>query len=129
MLSRTGYRVTVLPSTRAEKHKDWADHSDDGDLEIAMRIEVKHLSMEFTCDLDWPFRKFIVCSKHSYDSAPHKPLSYYYVNKSMTHAAVVKPRDCREHWVVETTQIKARPDNPTTNYVLLDVGKVHFFKL
>ena len=83
-------------SPKASSHKEYAD---DGDLFIQtkddeqkwVRIEVKGLTTDFTNSEDWPFQNFIVCAKHSYDKTlPNPPSSYYILNKTRTHAAIVK---------------------------------------
>ena len=48
----------------------------------------------------------MVCAKHSYDKTlPNPPSSYYLLNKSRTHAAVVKTKTYSD-WFVRTTQDK-----------------------
>ena len=59
--------------------------------EKCVRIEVKGLTTEFTNSQDWPFKNFMVCAKHSYDKTlPDPPSCYYILNKTRTHAAIVK---------------------------------------
>ena len=97
-----GSPVIINPTTRAETRGDWKKHADDGDLFILKRVEVKHLSAEFTSRDDWPFgNKFIVCAKDSYDNALTKPTMYCYWSKDKTHYAVVSCRDYKQ-WTVDT---------------------------
>jgi hypothetical protein len=87
-------------SPTASSHKEYAD---DGDLFIQdkekwVRIEVKGLNAEFTNLNDWPFKNFMVCEKDSYDrTLPNPPTCYYILNKTRTHAALVKTNTF-DHW-------------------------------
>ena len=109
-----GYSIRINGqkcSPDASSHEEYAD---DGDLFIQtkdykkkwVRIEVKGLNTEFTNIKDWPHKNFMVCAKHSYDKTlPNPPSSYYLLNKSRTHAAVVKTKTYSD-WFVRTTQDK-----------------------
>lgn len=89
-LNNRGYDVTINATKKAPSHDDWKNYADNGDLEIKQRIEVKHLSAEFTCMDDWPFgNKFIVCAKHAFDRAKPKPYAYIILNNKKTHMALV----------------------------------------
>ena len=73
-LLNKGYNVQINAASRANSHEDWKAHVDSGDLFIQQRIEVKHLSCDFSSAETWPFGgKFIVCAKHSWDRAQPKP--------------------------------------------------------
>lgn len=100
-LNRIGYRVSVPPTRTAPTQADWKKFADDGDLFIAQRVEVKRLSVSFTGRHDWPFGEdFIVCARHSFDSAPIKPLGYLILSADMGYAAVVRS-DTRNQWVIK----------------------------
>ena len=95
-----GYPVKVMPHTRAEHRADWQDHSDHGDLEVTMRVEVKRLSATFSSAEDWPFGPhYIVCSRHSWDAAKPKPYCYIHLSADDEHLAVVLGSSHR-HWSV-----------------------------
>ena len=96
-------------SPTASSHEEYAD---DGDLFIQtkddekkwIRIEVKGLNAEFTNLNDWPFKNFMVCAKHSYDKTlPDPPTCYYILNKTRTHAALVKTNTF-DHWFTKTVK-------------------------
>jgi len=100
-LNGLGYPVTVNVAPVRDKHKNWKNYADHGDIEISQRVEVKHLTVPFTNKQDWPFKdKFIVCAKHSYDFAIPKPYMYIIVDDDYSHVAVVRS-DSKPHWYVE----------------------------
>lgn len=100
-LHSLGYNVAVNATAKAPNHESWEKYADSGDLEINQRMEVKKLSVDFTCKSDWPFgSKFLVCAKHAFDRATPKPHAYIILSKSGTHAAIVKKDTCKQ-WYVE----------------------------
>jgi hypothetical protein len=102
MLRGRGHSVTIPPNSKAESHSEWKKHTDNGDLYINQRIEVKRLGVNFSNRLDWPFReRFIVCAKHSYDLSVPKPYAYVILNKNCTNAAIVLASDS-DKWFVES---------------------------
>ena len=129
ILSRQGYQVTVLPSSRSPTHAEAKDHGDEGDLLIGIGAEVKHLGFDFTCREDWPHPTFIVCEQHQFDRKRIPPARIYHVNKAKTHIAIVYPKESRADWVKEKTHLRSQPDLPRDNYVLRSLDKVHFFEL
>jgi hypothetical protein len=95
---KKGIPVEIQPMTKADKHEDWKDHKDNGDLFIRQRIEVKNVSVDFTCAADWKYKdQFIVCAKHSWDKAHPKPYAYMIVNKSKSHMAIVYGKT-KKYW-------------------------------
>lgn len=94
-----GYEVVMPGNTIADKHADWADHSDPGDLYVRKkpeitewaRVEVKRIGPNFTCLSDWPFpNRFIVEDVRRYDSKDPEPMFFIVCSHDLTHAAVVK---------------------------------------
>jgi hypothetical protein len=98
-LQRRGTSVTVKASGQAPAYSDWQDYSDNGDLELVLRGEVKHLGCEFSGLADWPFPDFMVCNKHSYDKAFPKPAYYFYLSKSKRSLGVLNTNTSSEWWV------------------------------
>ncbi len=88
-LQRLGHHIIMPPYSHAESHADWREHADNGDLHVASRWEVKHHSYPWKSLETWTHDDFIVCSRHTYDQAKVKPRGYIYLNRDMTHAAVV----------------------------------------
>ena len=111
ILRLKGYQVRVpdlVVSPTPGEHKEYAD---TGDLFVdhpgygVLRIEVKHLKVQFTSALDWPYSpKFIVCGRDSWDRASEKPFSYNILNRDKTHVAIVRGKTSSA-WYVEK-----RPD-------------------
>lgn len=100
-LHSRGHPVTVNPVFVRPSHDQWKDYTDEGDIFITQRIEVKVLSAEFTNKADWPFGgKFIVCAKHAWDRAFPKPYAFIYLNKSRSHAAILMG-DTSARWYTE----------------------------
>ena len=127
-LNKKGYSVNIPPSTKAETHKEWRKHKDNGDIFISQRVEVKHLSAEFTSRDNWPFQnKFIVCAKHSFDNATPKPFAYIVVNASKTAAGVVLAADSKK-WNVEQRK-DGRYENVAQEFYLAPLDDVYFVNL
>jgi hypothetical protein len=97
-------------------------------MEIGVRIEVKHLSCNFTSEADWPFPDFMVCSAHSYDAADPKPWRYFYLNKNKTHAGVLRPANTHQFWRRERRQVSNHGSEPQELYVC-DPQLVSFINL
>ena len=79
------------------------DSTDDGDLFILRRQEVKWISAEFTGHEDWPFgRHFIVTSYHGYEKMKDSPPeNFFCLNKPMTHCGVVNVKKTKPKWYVQ----------------------------
>jgi len=123
-----GYRVTISPHTKCRTHSEWKEHADDGDLYIDQRVEVKHLSCDFTCREDWPFgADFMVCAKHAYDRAVPKPHVFLILNRDRTHVAIVESRSASA-WTVEKRRDK-RYDDVEQLFYFAPLGCVKFMKL
>jgi hypothetical protein len=97
-----GWSVTI-PATKYAPHGvDVMDYVDNGDLYIQRdgeqeRIDIKHLSTDFTCANDWPYDVAIVSSKYPVERADPQPKAYIFVNPSMTHVGIIWNKT-REHW-------------------------------
>tara|TARA_R100001198_G_scaffold21690_1_gene10976 strand:+ start:96 stop:581 length:486 start_codon:yes stop_codon:yes gene_type:complete len=118
-------------SPTASSHEKYAD---DGDLFIQtkddewIRIEVKGLNAEFTNLNDWPFKNFMVCAKHSYDKTlPDPPTCYYILNKTRTHAALVKTNTF-DHWFTKTVK-DGRYENVSQEFYHCPLDKIEWRKI
>ena len=128
-----GYTIRINGqkcSPTASNHKKYAD---DGDLFIKtkddkekwVRIEVKGLNAEFTNLNDWPFKNFMVCAKHSYDKTlPDPPTCYYILNKTRTHAALVKTNTF-DHWFTKTVK-DGRYENVSQEFYHCPLDKIEW---
>ena len=127
-LSSEGFSVTIEPTRYAPTRDDWQEYSDGGDLFIKRRVEVKRLTVNFTCAADWPFgSKFIVCSKGSYDRATPKPIAYYILSQDMSHVAIAKCRDSHL-WTVEQ-RTDSRFENHTQEFYFCPMKLVTFTRV
>jgi hypothetical protein len=100
-LNSRGNTVIVPPTTVAKSYEDRLNHVDGGDLFIQQRIEVKVRNLDFTSRDDFPYKDgMLVCAKHSYDNASPKPYAYIYLNKAMTHVALIMSTTSK-HWTVK----------------------------
>ena len=48
-----GYKVSINPTDKAPSAKEWREYADSGDIEVQLRVEVKHLSCDFTDVHSW----------------------------------------------------------------------------
>lgn len=93
-----------------------------------MRVEVKHLNHDFTCHSDWPFgEKFIVCACHTWDSSKPKPFIFIYLNKAMTHVAVVLGSS-HARWYIEENE-PGQYDGVKHKCYYASMDDVEFFRL
>lgn len=104
-LGSEGNSVTIPPSACAPS-MDVADHyKDNGDLYLNQRIEVKHKQVDFTDR--FPFPDIIICKKEVWDHAVPKPYMFVYLNKPMTHAAIVMGNTSGQ-WIIRDVTDKKR---------------------
>lgn len=100
-LVRRGHQVRTLPNTvRPSSDERW-EHTDDGDLEITLRVEVKHKTkVDFQSFDDFPFPDIITDEVYKVTREHAAKLyAYVIVNTSMTAAMVCGVWD-RHHWFV-----------------------------
>lgn len=94
-LHRAGYNVEVPAFDYRDENSNWEDHVDDGDLFIwkerdgIKRIDVKHVSMEFTTRDSFRFSHIFVADIRAVERANPFPLAYITVNNSCTHMAII----------------------------------------
>ena len=103
-LHRSGYNVNIPAFDYRDPNSNWEDHVDDGDLfiwkehEDPWRIDVKHVSMEFTSREAFPYSHIFVADIRAVERADPFPLAYITVSKPCTHMAIIWGRT-RKHWV------------------------------
>lgn len=122
-LSEKGYPVIVRPTFIRPDPSQMHQYSDNGDLEIIQRVEVKRRSFDFTCKQDFLYNTVIVDSVHAYDRANPKPYAYVILNNDMTYAFVV---ECKTYprWERITHMEKARNRERTVYLCPLDCVRV-----
>jgi Holliday junction resolvase-like predicted endonuclease len=108
-LQSHGHHVTVRAVRVRPRVQDIAAYSDDGDLEIIQRVEVKHrIRHTFTSAADHPFPEILVDTARVWDDAKPKPYAYVILNIDATVAAIVLGSTAPK-WRKETHSIKGRP--------------------
>jgi hypothetical protein len=127
-LTRKGHTVRLPGVRRAPTTADWADFADHGDLLLERRLEVKHLSAEFTCAADWPFPNVIVCARHAWQRACPKPSAILMLNRPMTHLGVVK-RETFPQWWTSAIADKRYAFGYTQEFFVCPVACVEFSAL
>jgi hypothetical protein len=129
-LSKHGKTVQIAGISKATNHADWKSNADNGDIFILRRIEVKRLSVHFTCRNDWPYKEnFIVCARHAWDRAIDKPLKYVILNSSATHAAIVSGDTCAQ-WRTDTrTDSRYEGNAANQEFYFCPIGLVTFLEL
>lgn len=90
------YTPDAAERQRMADNGDFKLHRRDGSGED--RCEVKHLTIDFTCRLDWPYAgKFIVMADEPWQRADPKPLFVFVVNQDRTHMAIIC-RNTSKRW-------------------------------
>jgi hypothetical protein len=108
-LSSKGVPVIVRPTFERPDASRMSEFSDDGDLEIIQRVEVKQRpNLDFTSKDDFPYPTLIVDACHCYDNAKQKPYAYVIVNRAGDVAFVVYVRDTRAKWLRVKKHDKAK---------------------
>ena len=98
-LSSKGYPVIIRPTYIRPVISDAAEYSDDGDLEIIQRVEVKRrININFKSKKDFPYQSVIVDACHCYDNAKQKPHAYIILNNDMDAALIVHVQSTINNW-------------------------------
>lgn len=97
-LSSLGYPVTIHPTFERPSIEEMAEYSDQGDLSVHHRVEVKQrLDITFTCVEDFPFDSVIVDVCHAWDKARPRPSFYIIWNRELTAALIISRKTSR-YW-------------------------------
>jgi len=127
-LKAKGYEIQVPETKVAPTHEQWREYADHGDLFIKQRIEVKQLGINFSHAGDWLYApRYIVCAKHSFDRADHKPHAYVHLSKDGKHAGIVYTSS-RSRWYVDTVKDSRYQDYAQECY-LAKLSDVKFISL
>jgi hypothetical protein len=100
----SGYNINIPAFDYRDPDSNWEDHVDDGDLyiwkehEVPHRIDVKHISMEFTTRDSFRFSHIFVADIRAVERANPFPLAYITTNQSCTHMAIIWGKT-KKHWV------------------------------
>ncbi len=120
-----GFKVLIPPTLVRPNAEQRSEYSDEGDLEIVKRIEVKHRrSIDFTNTEDFPFDTVIVDVDFAWDKAHPKPEAYIIFDKDGSHCAIVRSKTS-PHWVKRARQVGGR----TRDYYECSVEYVEFWEV
>ena len=125
VLGGKGYDIKIPHLVVAPNYDDKGQYSDDGDLVITARVEVKRLGYEFTSRADWPFPDYLIGPVHELDRLD--PIMVMTFNPAMTHYGLVH-KTTRDSWYPKTitnTSFKAHDFEVTNYHCKLD--KVQFY--
>lgn len=125
LLQHFGMKAWVNPRSDAPHHKDWREHSDDGDVTAEVIVDVKALSYHFTCREDWPFPDYIIDGKYRFDEKSPKPVLYIHLSDDYWHFGLLCVQATRRHWKISTKPAKGKP---AVNYAV-DPDLVTFYKM
>ena len=96
-MQRLGFNVTVpVPEVRPNE-SERMKFMDDGDLLVTMPVQIKHRSLNFTCQEDYPYKTIFI--DEAYKVKPDT-FMYVVVSKDKKHAAIIG-RETRRFWVTE----------------------------
>lgn len=128
-LADLGAEVFVRPLRIRPERNQWQDYSDEGDIEIRLKVEVKHRTLDFTNVDDYPYPTVLINAARLIDSVPSEQLyAYYIVNKAITHAIVIKP-DTRKHWLKTVKRDKRYEGNQEVEFYEIDKRLVKFVRI
>ena len=101
LLSKWGYPVVIPPYHVAPTADVHEQYSDDGDLNILYKVEVKHVSVNFTNAKDWPFKDFIIDGREQYDQKFPEPKFYIVVSDDYAAVGIVDTTKTKREWFVD----------------------------
>lgn len=90
-LTHKGHHVRILPGEVRPSFEERMDYVDDGDLEVTMRVEVKHRpKLDFSSLESFPHKTVIVDEAYKADKKhPTKIYCYVIVNAACTAALII----------------------------------------
>lgn len=95
-----GADVLMRPTVARPEYKSRMAYVDAGDLEIRLRVEVKHRDIEFTSAADYPYPTVLVDEARKAEQ--HSTLTlwgYLIVSRSRTHFCFISATT-KKHWTV-----------------------------
>jgi hypothetical protein len=92
-----GHPVIVHPTFERPTAAQWRDYTDDGDLDIVHRVEVKRRTFPFTCREDYPYPTVFVDNARRFDAKRPTPFAYVLVSEALDAVAIVLCHT-RSHW-------------------------------
>ena len=130
-LSSRGHTVQIPPTHIAANQSDRISMTDNGDLFLLQRCEVKQRTFVFSGINDYPWESIMICNKNSFDrrsgskpafyilpSADFKAMIVIDVNKTEKNWWAEKKRDSRYEDVEETFYFIDK-NNPNISWMTL----------
>ena len=90
VLSDMGLPVVLRPTFVRPDVTQREAYSDEGDLEIMQKVEIKGRDLEFTCRADYPYETVIVDYAPNFDKKRPRPFMYMIFNQARTHYMIVQ---------------------------------------
>jgi len=131
-IHRKGRSVYIPAIIAAPKGSDWKDYVDDGDLFVdddvkgRLKVEVKHVNIDFTGPKNWPYPSVIVSGKGTIERNMGTVETYIIVNKQMTHAMIVLG-ETTKHWYIK--RMFAKNTQKEEDFYLCPMEHVIFTKI
>lgn len=126
-LQGCGFDVMMRPASVRPSFEERVDYADSGDLEVRMRIEVKHRGIHFTCADDYPYDTVIVDECFKVERIDKNRLwGYVIINAAGTHACRIPAAAVFGGTVVKMFDKK---DGQDREFVVCPKAKCRFYKM
>jgi len=103
LLSDRGHRITLPPTHLRPSRSQWKEYTDNGDLEISFRIEVKHRTdLSFSSAETFPYETVIVNEVRKVEKYKVAPIWYFIWNSDLSFYAFIDAKKTRKHWTKTT---------------------------
>lgn len=127
-LTVRGHRVRVVPNTVSPTFAERWEHTDNGDLEITQRVEVKHWpGIDFQSRHEVPYENVIVDEAYKVEKAHEVPLyAYVIVNASKTGFLLI-PTWTRDAWFKQRKHDKR--EGSMREFYFCPLARVYFQRM
>lgn len=101
-LKSRGHNVRIVPSLVRPDSSVRFQFSDEGDIEITQRIEVKHkYKMDFNSIDEWPYDPVIIDEAYKFDKTPITTLHSFIILNMKKTGFLYIPESTHRHWFRE----------------------------
>jgi len=120
--------VRILPASTRKESERWQDHTDSGDIEVRMRVEVKRWpKIDFLSLADIPYKNIIVDEAYKIAKFPVATLYGYFILNASRSACMFISSRTRSEWVEEEKYDNL--DKSNKKFVFCPKSLVSFHKL
>jgi len=117
--------VKINPTQLSPDTESRYEYTDEGDIEIRLRVEVKQSSLPFTSAEDYKYDMIMVDEAYKINKVPKLQLwGYVILNKQQTHCVLVKA-ETRYLW--ESEEKKDRQKNRWGTFVMCPKEQGEFY--